>query len=186
MIILGIQKVRLTQIKSRNENSFTDLGQEIISMSVPVYEEFIALDGQTDFILNHDYVIGNNSLKVFVNGLYQDLGIDKTYIEVDKNTIRFNEGLVDGDWIMIRIEGAGSGTTLENHIHITRENLSGSINGINKVFTLKYVPRIGTEMVFKNGLLQSSNGEDYIIVGNTITFVEPPLKNSKLVASYIV
>lgn len=183
---MSIQKIRLGQVRSRAGTSFTDLGQEIVSMSVPVYEEFIATEDQTEFTLSNNYVVGNNSLKVFVNGMYQDLGLDRTYVELNHNTIKFNEGLVAGDWVMVRIEGAGSGTTLENHLHITRETLIGAVNGTNRVFTLKYVPKTGSEMVFKNGMLQSPGGEDYVIAGSTITFADAPNVGAKLVASYIV
>ncbi|MNO09896.1 hypothetical protein D3C81_2334160 [compost metagenome] len=63
----------------------------------------------------------------------------------------------------------------------------GVINGVNRVYTLKYSPRSGSEMVFKNGLLMSEGpGEDYVIAGPNITFAVPPEENMKIVVSYIV
>jgi len=183
---MGIQKIRLSQVGSRNQSKFNNLGDEILSMSVPAYEEFNITNHQTELNLTNRYVLGNNSLKVFVNGIYQEIGEQNSYVEVNEHTIRFNSSLEPGDWVMIRIEGAGSATTLADHIHINREPLYGAVNGSNRTFTLKYEPRKGTEMVYKNGVLQSPGGEDYVIDGKIIVFNEAPSASSKLVANYII
>jgi len=68
---------------------------------------------------------------------------------------------------------------------VTREVPTGSINSSNLVFTLANVPKLGTECLFLNGLLQTY-GVDYTISGATITF-EPgdaPETGSILVANY--
>jgi len=49
---------------------------------------------------------------------------------------------------------------------------SGSINGVNKTFTLSQTPIEGTEQVYLNGLLQEpGSSNDYTISGSVITFV---------------
>lgn len=69
-----------------------------------------------------------------------------------------------------------------------REVPVGTIDGANNTFTLAFVPNpVESLMLFKNGLLQMQGaGEDYTILGNTITF-EPdniPQAEFKLVAFY--
>lgn len=50
---------------------------------------------------------------------------------------------------------------------------SGSIDGVNTVFTVLAVPAAGSEEVFLNGRLQSPN-VDYTISGNVVTFKVAP------------
>jgi hypothetical protein len=57
---------------------------------------------------------------------------------------------------------------LERHAD---EAASGTIDGVNDVFTLLHSPKPGTLRVYKNGLLQRGSGNDYTLSGTTITFV---------------
>lgn len=69
--------------------------------------------------------------------------------------------------------------------HIDREIPSGVIDGVNKIFILSQTPELESEHIFLNGLLQDSGEtEDYIISGNTITFIDAPLEGSKIRCSY--
>lgn len=63
---------------------------------------------------------------------------------------------------------------------------SGSINGVNKTFTLSQTPIEGTEQVYLNGLLQEpGSSNDYTISGNTITFVDAPETDDILLVTYV-
>jgi hypothetical protein len=55
---------------------------------------------------------------------------------------------------------------------------------INSIYMLKNIPVEGSEHVYLNGLLQESDGNDYIISENIITFLNPPEKDLKLRVSY--
>jgi hypothetical protein len=69
---------------------------------------------------------------------------------------------------------------------ITREPANGTINHVNKIFTLAATPVLGTEQVFLNGILQDQGaGEDYTISGATITFADAPRNNDKIRVTYI-
>ena len=69
--------------------------------------------------------------------------------------------------------------------HIDREIPSGIINGVNKLFILTQTPEVQSEHLFLNGLLQDpGETEDYIISGNTITFIDAPFEGSKIRCSY--
>ena len=69
---------------------------------------------------------------------------------------------------------------------VTREVPSGTINSINVTFTIANALVVGSESLFKNGLLQDVGaGNDYTISGTTITFNQAPRTNSKLLVSYI-
>lgn len=62
---------------------------------------------------------------------------------------------------------------LTNHNFIDKEQPSGSIDGVNSVFTLQYLPVLGSEHLFLNGMFLSQ-GEDYTISGSSITFFDAP------------
>lgn len=74
---------------------------------------------------------------------------------------------------------------LQAVIPVVREIPSGSVNGSNTVFTLAYTPRVGSEMVFLNGLLQEPGVDgDYTISGGTITLNSAPQTGWRLLVSY--
>lgn len=77
------------------------------------------------------------------------------------------------DWVEI---------DLNKRIYIDKETPQGVIDGTNSVFTINHIPIINSEHVFLNGLLQDE--DDYLISGNTITFIEPPYPRSKIKCSY--
>ena len=61
---------------------------------------------------------------------------------------------------------------------------TGAINGSNAVFTWSPIPIVGTEMLFRNGILQSGGSDDYTISGGSITFIGAPLSGDKIVMTY--
>jgi hypothetical protein len=68
---------------------------------------------------------------------------------------------------------------------IDRELISGNIDSVNKVFSLRFTPELNSEHLFYNGLLQDRGEQlDYLITGKTITFNEPPKIGSKLLCTY--
>ena len=181
---MALERIRLEQVQAAT-TSYDTFGDQVEALKVPFYQEFDATQGQTLFTLSTNYVVGNNSLKVFLNGIYQDVNVD--YTETSFNQVAFSQGLEVGDWVLFRIEGAGSGTTLEDHKHITRETPSGSINGTNTNFSLQFTPREGTEEVYKNGVLQSIGASaDYTISENIITFTSAPLTGARILVNYVV
>jgi hypothetical protein len=91
-----------------------------------------------------------------------------------KNIISWSYTL--SDWSQIN---------LSNIIFIDKETPTGSIDGINKDFELLYEPIVGSEHIYLNGLLQEPGvGNDYVILGTTITFELAPLPNMKILCSY--
>jgi len=69
---------------------------------------------------------------------------------------------------------------------VTREIPTGVIDGVNKIFTLAFTPEVGTESVYRNGLLQDEGvAEDYTIVGDTITFISAVGNPAKLRVNYV-
>lgn len=64
---------------------------------------------------------------------------------------------------------------------------TGTVNGVNKVFTLAYTPEATDKiLVFVNGVLkeQDAGEADYTISGSTITFVDAPMEYSKIMVTY--
>jgi len=67
------------------------------------------------------------------------------------------------------------------------ETPSGLVNGSNKVFTLSNTPESGTLHLYLNGVHQEEgSAKDYVITGDTITFVDAPYVNDTIVASYLI
>ena len=65
-----------------------------------------------------------------------------------------------------------------------KEIPTGNIDGENSTFILQNTPIEGSEHVYLNGLLAEDTGTDYKIDGNTIVFVEPLHRNTKLHVTY--
>ena len=82
-------------------------------------ERHQAVAHQTDFKLAGSYSTGNDSLLVFINGAYQTIGED--YVEVDAKTVRFNEGLEEGDLVTFRVEGLPAIESKYKNTHTHRQ-----------------------------------------------------------------
>lgn len=96
---MAIQLIRLSQIKS-SLSQFMDFEQQLIAMyGSDDLLKFIANEGQQTFILDRDYVVGKNSIKVFVNGLLQN--VNESYTEVNSRMISFTDALVKDDAVTI-------------------------------------------------------------------------------------
>ena len=66
-----------------------------------------------------------------------------------------------------------------------RETPKGNVDGVNKIFYLKYIPELNSEHIYLNGLLQDSEiDEDYVVEGNLIIFKHPPKEKSRIKCSY--
>ena len=70
---------------------------------------------------------------------------------------------------------------------IYKEKPIGKVDGVNRIFLLSYEPILGSEHLYLNGLLQDSDYDcDYTMLGNKITFLDPPMTGSKLKCTYMV
>lgn len=79
--------------------------------------------------------------------------------------------------------GVSSG--LQNSNFVDKETPSGTVNGVNNVFTLANTPVAGSEHVHLNGMLQDVGaGNDYTITAAVITFLTAPLTGEKIKVSY--
>jgi hypothetical protein len=138
------------------------------------------IDGiNTKYTLLNSPTQGSDHL--YLNGLLIEDGPYSDY-QITESTIIFPEPLLPGmklsctyyywDYTPIKI-------------FKDKEIPSGSIDGINKIFTLRYSPIENSEHVYINGLLQESGiNNDYTISDSIITFKEAPLQNVKLRCTY--
>lgn len=96
--------------------------------------------------------------------------------------------VVDGTTITI----AGNKVTIVPNIFlaasmtIIRETPTGTVDGINAVFTLAHIPSpANSEMVHLNGLLMEPGaGNDYTIASTSITFATAPPVGSRIKVNY--
>jgi hypothetical protein len=82
------------------------------------------------------------------------------------------------DWSELSI------VTLEDKVSFSdREEPFGIADGVNKNFILEFLPKVNSEHVYLNGLLQES-GYDYTMDHNMIVFDEAPLEGMRIRCSY--
>lgn len=103
-------------------------------------------------------------------GVYFDITFNTAFLE-DRCHIPFTSGFTPTNYDSSQM------TTIDKEVP------SGTLNGVNTIFTLLYPPHSGTEYVYLNGQLLS-NGTDYTINGNIITFVNAPFATDKIYVSY--
>ena len=137
------------------------------------------IDGiNTIYTLKHEPTPGSDHL--YLNGLLIEDGTDTDYY-INGSTITFSEPLLSGMKLHCTYYYADFNPV---KILVDKEIPSGLIDGINSIYVLKNIPVEGSEHVYLNGLLQESDGNDYIISENIITFLNPPEKDLKLRVSY--
>lgn len=96
----------------------------------------------------------------------------------DAGTFTITSGFFIGDGSGLTGVGGGS-----NFVDL--ETPSGVVDGFNATFTLADTPIAGSVHLFFNGLLmKSGSGNDYTIVGPTITMLVVPSSGSILSTSY--
>lgn len=62
---------------------------------------------------------------------------------------------------------------------LVNETPAGTVDGVNTIFTTSVLPITNTQELFRNGVLQEP-GMDYVLIGQTITFANPPIVNDVL------
>lgn len=135
--------------------------------------------------VNTTYTLENipsaGSEHLYLNGLLIEDGPYSDYT-ISSSIIIFNEPLLSGMKLHCTYYYIDP-TPLK--AFRDKEIPSGSINSINKIFTLQYPPVEGSEHIYLNGLLQESGIHgDYIISGSTITFKEAIPANANLRGTY--
>jgi len=79
--------------------------------------------------------------------------------------------------------GGDAGNVVINDVN--KEVPIGEVNGINKDFLLVNKPKLNTEYVFLNGILQEhGTSRMYSLDNDKIIFVEPPEDGSRILVSY--
>ena len=86
----------------------------------------------------------------------------------------------EAEWLA-SLQGPPGGTTVGNLIN---ETLIGTPDQVLLDFELSQVPVSGSLQIYMNGLALTP-GEDYDLMGTTVTFVEAPWPGDKLRASYL-
>lgn len=187
---MALLRIRVEQVKSQSPE-LTSLSEQLAGMGRPHYQFKTATAGLTDIVIEKPYQPGSGNLLVFLNGLKlqptsDPSASDGDYHEIDQSTIRFLDPLLEGDIVECRITGAGQGTAyVVDHFHSYKEEPTGVINGVNKIFLLSRTPRPNTELVFLRGMLRKPGADaDYIIEGNKITFNEAPAAGSVILVNY--
>ena len=78
--------------------SFTN----IINTATQSVETLVATEGQTLFTLvEATYLVGDDNLEVFINGVHQEVG--RAYTETSSSSITFSQGLNAGDRVICKV-----------------------------------------------------------------------------------
>lgn len=187
---MGLQILKQRQIEGTGSNA--TLQDQMSNLSKAwVQEVVVATTGAgQSFTLNQPYTNDGKTLKVYYNGQLQKYGV--SYTETNNRTIAFPDVIYEGDDIVFRLEGAGSGVAyVSDHGHVFREVMTGVQDGSNRVYRTHFLPMQGAESVFLNGVLQNPTIGDYTIVYNspsgkaTITLAKAPASSDALLVNYI-
>lgn len=132
-----------------------------------LYQEFSSMEGQRSFRLSSgDFIVGDNSLMVFVNGQLMRKGADNDYLEVDNKEIEFLFGLEEGDVVVLRVNGGKSGPSLYEELMIKEKRNSVHLG-------TSYTVGNHSLTVYVNGAYQTVD-IDYLEVDSvTVNFLEP-------------
>jgi len=136
-----------------------------------------SIDGiNTTYTLVHEPILGSDHM--YLNGvLIEDNNNDYA---ISGSTITFANPLLVGMKLACTYYYESSSPV---RVFVDKELPSGSLNGINTTFTLRYTPEEESEHIYLNGVLQE-NGGDYTISGSVITFGEAPTATMKLRCTY--
>lgn len=156
--------------------------------------------GLTIGISSGNYSIGGND-GYYAGATNQAVSASSTnYVQLDSlgvldiNTTGFDNGYLhlgivttDGSAVTgindkrIFVTNGGLGLGTGQWLH---GDLSSSIDGTNLIFTLPGTPDSGVVFLVLDGSTLHGGGNDYTLVGDTITFVTAPKVGSKLTYSY--
>ena len=95
-------------------------------------------------------------------------------IELNTNKIKIGDGLTNWNTL----------SYFSNYEIITSDSLSGTINGVNNIFTISNVIIPDSEELFVNGL-KLTKPNDYNISGITITLTFSPNINEIITINYL-
>jgi len=145
-----------------------------------LYEQHIAVEGQTELDLNGSYETGNHSLIVFINGAYQTITVD--YAEASSKRITFMEPLEAGDRVTLRVEGLPTVvqsypngaivSVYDNDQRIIREETTGDSHTVKEFeYTTEGKP---SRMIVRDGGFVTT--KLYTWVGDLCTRIEQTVK----------
>lgn len=113
-----------------------------------VEEVFTATADQTVFNLSRSYVVGSNTLAVYVDGVNQI--VDMSYTETDSDTITFSQGLHEGALVKCVI-GQAISTSL---ISLSQSFVASQDQTVFTLTSFTYQPNTNNLSVFVNGSKQ--------------------------------
>ena len=121
----------------------------------------------------------NNRYSLPVGGLAND---GQYYIRyVDANTIELST-TIGGSAVDLTSQGSGVGHSLRCFVDGTNDSFRLQTNGVDLGTQLGKTPANSQLMISINGII--ANPQTYTFSNNIVTFVTPPLANSKIIAMY--
>jgi hypothetical protein len=171
---LHTQSIQLNDLSSTS--NLVRINKTFSNKETPVGE----INGiNTTYILQNDPFLGSEHL--YLNGVLIEEGSNTDY-NISGSIITFDEPLPSGSKLSCTYY---YNDTTPVKIFVDKEIPSGSIDGTNNIFELTYLPVLGSEHLYLNGVLQESGNEnDYTISDSTITFKEAPPTDIKLRCTY--
>ena len=171
---LNTQSIQLTDLT--NTANLVRINKIFSNKEIPVGE----IDGvNTTYTLANEPVLGSEHL--YLNGILIEEGSNTDY-SISGSYITFDEPLFAGSKLSCTYY---YNDTTPVKIFVDKEIPSGSIDGVNTIFELSYLPVLGSEHLYLNGVLQESGvGNDYTISDSTITFFEAPQSGLKVRCTY--
>lgn len=118
--------------------------------------------------------------------LTQETDVTSAMIDYTLSDSRLEAYVYIGEFVsdtLNRLDEGGLSYTFYDYQTIGN-GITGTIDGINKIYILSNTPDVGSVYVYVNGILQLPNGNDYSVSGSTITFTNPLQVGDILIVSY--
>ncbi len=131
-------------------------------------EAYVSAEGQQVFTLQHHYPIGQNKLRVFVDGLLMTEGFEGDYTETNDHTVTFNYPLPAGRNVRFLVENLVPGVGFT-------ETCTAGVGQTQFRLSYPYPAGQSRLRVYVNGLLYEPGPDnDYVETDEyTVTFNDP-------------
>lgn len=148
-------------------------GQAVISLSSA---QVLTLGDEEEYKWYFKLTYPSGKIKTWFNGIYKQ--------DFDNNNSEDDNDLTVsiGDQVINVTVSNDSGGYLATQ-YVDNETPSGTVNGVNTIFTLAYTPIAGKLKLYCG--IRLTEGIDYTLVGNIITFTVAPEIGSIIRADYI-
>lgn len=140
--VLVFNELDYTEVSNRiiefheplEEDDYVVFALSSINPSSVIVTQMVEIEARVKEIrLQHSYMPGSDSLRVYLNGIQLQEGINADYIEVDTRTVSFNVDLLPSDMLAFRVETTTISKNIINQFALLRTIYSDLAKKVDKI-----------------------------------------------------